>query len=193
MISWLMALACFGSTNNPTNTDDTSLTEADADTDTDTDSDTDVVQEPDSGILEIYWEGTWTETFVGTHSLVAYYNRYETDADPDTDPFHCVYSWDTIGAAVLTTCESCDFAFTVEHSSGEPSNTANCKNTLQLGLYGETLDDQQLGYATTHIVEDEVYNNVLLEYTGGSWTYVAPALWDGITLTYQSTISYYYY
>ena len=188
----VLALGCLGNSNT-SKVVDTAPTEADADADADTDTDTDVSPGGDSGLLEVYWEGEWSDTFVGTHKLIAYYNRYANDDDPATDPVHCVYTWDTVASSVLTTCDGCDFAFTVEHSSGAPSSTTNCKKTLQLGTYGVDLADQDLGFAPSHVENEQTYNNVLVEYIDGSWTYIAPAVFDGVTLTYTSPVSYYYY
>jgi hypothetical protein len=197
MALWL-TLACFGSnTTSPVN--DSAFIAGDADTDTDTDTDTDVVVVADSGLLEVYWEGTFTETFVGSHSINAYYHKYEKDLDSSTDPAFCVYTWDTVGGAIATDCESCDFAFTVEHSAGAPNSTTNCKNTLQLGSFGEVLADWKMGYAQNHIENEQSYSNVMLEYLPASgnvpagWYYMAPAVFDGVTVTYKNVVGYYYY
>ncbi len=194
---WL--LACFGNNNpNPVN-DAVDTDEADADADADSDADTDVVDVNDSGIMEVYWEGSFTETFVGTHSIVAWYQKYENDLDSSTDPEFCKYSWDTIGGSVLTNCENCDFAFTVEHSAGEPSDPTNCKNTLQLGSFGEVLADRQLGFATTHIEAEQQYTNVLLEYhtaygdIPAGWYYLAPVEFVPEGFVYKQSLGYYYY
>ena len=180
-----LALGCFGTKDNSITPDAGSTVEADADTDTDTDADTDVGPG--------YWQGEWSDTFVGTHSIVAYYNRYANDDDPATDPLHCVYTWKTVATATLTSCDSCEFAFTVTHSQGAPSSTTFCKNTLQLGTFGVPLADQDLGFAASHVENGTTFNNVLVEYLDGAWTYVAPAVFDGVTLSYTSPASYYYY
>ena len=175
--------------------DDTVWTDVDTDWGYDTYYDTD----PYGGIEAWTFRGTYevdtaTSTLVGetTMSDVVWTNEgglYEVG------DVLCEMTWPVTQAAdpvPATDCPDCTFAYVVDHGATASQDGDWCD-----AWYDATWDDGTrpsvffggFGFDPGY----PYYGPVLMDLYNGSWMALAPATWDGTTLSWQRIFRYYYY
>ena len=160
--------------DSDSDTDADSDADADADTDADSDADTDADTDADVDTAHYGYRGSAAVVPDSDFTGFEEFYVYEQGAD------QCLYRWTATDNSALSTCTDCEWAFdvamtfdtsTLTHSDCPDESTADYDTSYEYGY---------VVYTNNGVDYDQLYYGY-----NGSWSYVAPATWDGTTFTWD--------